>query len=214
MGGAPRGRRRVAVRSGRIRVGRPHPRPPGVLDLRCRRPAVDAELAIRVERRERLWSWHALKSTPRSRGCDRPYATIGAMSRPTHQGAHRQARPRRPRPRARRSSRAGCATRASRSSTPGLRQTPEMIATAALQEDVDVVGLSILSGAHMTLLPRVTQLLRDAGHGRRPRHGRRDHPRRRRPGPQGGRRRRGLRARARRSRRSPTTCARTRRPRD
>jgi methylmalonyl-CoA mutase C-terminal domain/subunit len=45
----------------------------------------------------------------------------------------------------------------------GLRQTPEMVATAALQEDVDVVGLSILSGAHMTLLPRITQLLRDAG---------------------------------------------------
>ena len=39
----------------------------------------------------------------------------------------------------------------------GLRQTPEMIATAALQEDVDVVGLSILSGAHMTLVPRVTR---------------------------------------------------------
>ena len=37
----------------------------------------------------------------------------------------------------------------------GLRQTPEMIAEAALQEDVDVVGLSILSGAHMTLVPRV-----------------------------------------------------------
>jgi methylmalonyl-CoA mutase C-terminal domain/subunit len=45
----------------------------------------------------------------------------------------------------------------------GLRQTPEMIATAALQEDVDVVGLSILSGAHMTLLPRITKLLRDEG---------------------------------------------------
>src|SRR5256885_13986243 len=45
----------------------------------------------------------------------------------------------------------------------GLRQTPEMIATAALQEDVDVVGLSILSGAHMTLLPRVTALLRKEG---------------------------------------------------
>jgi methylmalonyl-CoA mutase C-terminal domain/subunit len=42
----------------------------------------------------------------------------------------------------------------------GLRQTPEMIATAALQEDVDVVGLSILSGAHMTLLPRICELLR------------------------------------------------------
>jgi methylmalonyl-CoA mutase C-terminal domain/subunit len=45
----------------------------------------------------------------------------------------------------------------------GLRQTPEMIATAALQEDVDVVGLSILSGAHMTLVPRVTALLRARG---------------------------------------------------
>ncbi|HZF67995.1 MAG TPA: cobalamin B12-binding domain-containing protein [Gemmatirosa sp.] len=45
----------------------------------------------------------------------------------------------------------------------GLHQTPEMIATAAVQEDVDVVGLSILSGAHMTLFPRVLDLLRDAG---------------------------------------------------
>jgi len=47
----------------------------------------------------------------------------------------------------------------------GLRQTPEMIATAALQEDVDVVGLSILSGAHMTLLPRITRLLQERGLG-------------------------------------------------
>ena len=45
----------------------------------------------------------------------------------------------------------------------GLHQTPEMIANAAIQEDVDVVGLSILSGAHMTLFPRVQQLLREAG---------------------------------------------------
>ena len=45
----------------------------------------------------------------------------------------------------------------------GLHQTPEMIASAAVQEDVDVVGLSILSGAHMTLFPRVHQLLHDAG---------------------------------------------------
>jgi methylmalonyl-CoA mutase C-terminal domain/subunit len=45
----------------------------------------------------------------------------------------------------------------------GLHQTPEMIATAAVQEDVDVVGLSILSGAHMTLIPRVLDLLRDQG---------------------------------------------------
>jgi methylmalonyl-CoA mutase C-terminal domain/subunit len=42
----------------------------------------------------------------------------------------------------------------------GLRQTPEMIADAALQEDVDAVGLSILSGAHMALVPRVLELLR------------------------------------------------------
>lgn len=41
----------------------------------------------------------------------------------------------------------------------GLHQTPEMIASAAVQEDVDVVGLSILSGAHMTLFPRVRELL-------------------------------------------------------
>jgi len=45
----------------------------------------------------------------------------------------------------------------------GLRQTPEMIAEAALQEDVDVVGLSVLSGAHMALAPRVMELLRSNG---------------------------------------------------
>ena len=45
----------------------------------------------------------------------------------------------------------------------GLRQTPEMIATAALQEDVDAVGVSILSGAHNTLCPRIVQLLREKG---------------------------------------------------
>lgn len=45
----------------------------------------------------------------------------------------------------------------------GLHQTPEMIATAAIQEDVDVVGLSILSGAHMTLFPRVRELLTEGG---------------------------------------------------
>ena len=48
----------------------------------------------------------------------------------------------------------------------GLRQTPEMIAEAALQEDVDAVGLSILSGAHMALVPRVLQLLRENGQDR------------------------------------------------
>ena len=45
----------------------------------------------------------------------------------------------------------------------GLRQTPEMIAEAALQEDVDVVGLSILSGAHMALAPRIIDLLKANG---------------------------------------------------
>ena len=45
----------------------------------------------------------------------------------------------------------------------GLHQTPEMIATAAVQEDVDVVGLSILSGAHMTLFPRVRELMSQQG---------------------------------------------------
>jgi methylmalonyl-CoA mutase, C-terminal domain len=45
----------------------------------------------------------------------------------------------------------------------GLRQTPEMIAAAALQEDVDAVGLSILSGAHMTLVPRILDLLKANG---------------------------------------------------
>lgn len=45
----------------------------------------------------------------------------------------------------------------------GLHQTPEMIATAAVQEDADVVGLSILSGAHMTLFPRVSALLAEMG---------------------------------------------------
>jgi methylmalonyl-CoA mutase C-terminal domain/subunit len=45
----------------------------------------------------------------------------------------------------------------------GLRQTPEMVVNAALQEDVDVVGLSILSGAHMTLVPRITALMKERG---------------------------------------------------
>jgi methylmalonyl-CoA mutase C-terminal domain/subunit len=45
----------------------------------------------------------------------------------------------------------------------GLRQTPEMIAEAALQEDADAIGLSILSGAHMTLLPRIVELLQQNG---------------------------------------------------
>ena len=45
----------------------------------------------------------------------------------------------------------------------GLHQTPEMIANAAVQEDVDVIGLSILSGAHMTLFPRVLELMKEKG---------------------------------------------------
>ena len=45
----------------------------------------------------------------------------------------------------------------------GLHQTPEMVANAAVQEDVDVVALSILSGAHMTLFPRILELLRAEG---------------------------------------------------
>lgn len=45
----------------------------------------------------------------------------------------------------------------------GLHQTPEQIASAAIQEDVDAVGLSCLSGAHMTLFPRVVELLSDQG---------------------------------------------------
>jgi methylmalonyl-CoA mutase C-terminal domain/subunit len=47
----------------------------------------------------------------------------------------------------------------------GLRQTPEMIAEAALQEDVDAIGLSILSGAHMALVPKIFDLLRAQGQG-------------------------------------------------
>ncbi len=47
----------------------------------------------------------------------------------------------------------------------GLHQTPEMIAEAAVQEDVDVVGLSILSGAHMTMFPRILELLKEKGAG-------------------------------------------------
>lgn len=45
----------------------------------------------------------------------------------------------------------------------GLQQTPSMIVEAAIQEDVDAIGLSILSGAHMTLLPKITSLLREQG---------------------------------------------------
>jgi methylmalonyl-CoA mutase C-terminal domain/subunit len=50
----------------------------------------------------------------------------------------------------------------------GLRQTPEMIAEAALQEDVDAIGLSILSGAHMTLVPKVMELMQKQGQSKVP----------------------------------------------
>jgi methylmalonyl-CoA mutase C-terminal domain/subunit len=45
----------------------------------------------------------------------------------------------------------------------GLRQTPEMVVQAALQEDVDVIGISILSGAHMTVFPKIMQILKEKG---------------------------------------------------
>ena len=45
----------------------------------------------------------------------------------------------------------------------GLRQTPEMVVTAALQEDVDAIGISILSGAHMTVFPKVLQVMKEKG---------------------------------------------------
>lgn len=45
----------------------------------------------------------------------------------------------------------------------GLRQTPEMVVNTALQEDVDVIGISILSGAHMTVFPRILQLMKEKG---------------------------------------------------
>ncbi|MEZ4830694.1 MAG: cobalamin-dependent protein [Caldilineaceae bacterium] len=76
----------------------------------------------------------------------------------------------------------------------GIRQTPQMIAEAALQEDVDVVGMSILSGAHMTLCPKVVELLRP-GPGRRPRARGRHRPRRGRGQAQRRRHRRHLRTR-------------------
>ena len=45
----------------------------------------------------------------------------------------------------------------------GLRQTPEMIVEAAIQEDVDVIGISILSGAHMTIMPKILSLMKEKG---------------------------------------------------
>jgi methylmalonyl-CoA mutase, C-terminal domain len=77
----------------------------------------------------------------------------------------------------------------------GLHQTPEQIVQAVIQEDADALGLSLLSGAHLVLVPRVIDLLKSAGRedvlllvGR-------DHPRRRHRRARGGRRREGLHAR-------------------
>ena len=74
----------------------------------------------------------------------------------------------------------------------GLRQTPEMIVNAALQEDVQVIGLSILSGAHNAIVPRVLELLRANGHGRREGGGGRHHPGRGRRGAEAAGRGRGV----------------------
>ena len=70
----------------------------------------------------------------------------------------------------------------------GLHQTPEMIAAAAVQESVDAVGLSIMSGAHMTLFPAVIEALQGARRRRRPGVRRRHRPRRGRRGAEEGRR--------------------------
>ena len=67
----------------------------------------------------------------------------------------------------------------------GLRQTPEQIVAAALQEDADVIGLSILSGAHNSICPRLMELLREKGLDRRAGRARRHHPGRRFAGPEG-----------------------------
>ena len=74
--------------------------------------------------------------------------------------------------------RARCPTPATRWCTPGLHQTPEMIAAAAVQESVDAVGLSIMSGAHMTLFPAVIEALKTRGAGDVLDLRRRHHPRR------------------------------------
>ena len=58
----------------------------------------------------------------------------------------------------------------------GLRRTPEEIVSAAIQEDADLIGLSILSGAHPILFPRIISLLKRKRRGGHPRDRRRDHP--------------------------------------
>ena len=90
----------------------------------------------------------------------------------------------------------------------GLRQTPEQIVAAALQEDADVIGLSILSGAHNHICPRIMDAAEGKGTRRRARRRRRHHSRRRHPE---ARRNRGQASfcRARRCRRSSTSSGRT-----
>ena len=99
--------------------------------------------------------------------------------RPTDQGAHRQAGPRRPRPRREGARARACATRASRSSTRAFARHPRWSRRAALQEDVDVVGpLDPVGCAHDAAAADLRAAPR-GGPGRRPRDGRRHHPRRR-----------------------------------
>ena len=76
----------------------------------------------------------------------------------------------------------------------GLHQTPEMVITAAIEEDVHVVGLSILSGAHNALVPEIIEGVQEAGSHRRALHRRRHHSRRRHPRSQEGRGEHGLHA--------------------
>ena len=87
----------------------------------------------------------------------------------------------------------------------GLHQTPEQIVETVIQEDADAVGLSILSGAHMTLVPADRRAAQRAGDRRRAAHRRRHDPGRRHPRAQAPGRRGGLHARARRRRTSSTS---------
>ncbi len=92
----------------------------------------------------------------------------------------------------------------------GLHQTPEQIVETVIQEDADAVGLSILSGAHMTLVPRILELLREQGVDDVVDHRWRDDPGRGRRRTEGARRRRGVHTRSlARSRRSTSSVARS-----
>ena len=92
----------------------------------------------------------------------------------------------------------------------GLHQTPEQIVETAIQEDADAVGISILSGAHMTLVPRILDGLRDERRRGRARRRRRDDPGRGRGGAEGARASPRSSRPARRRARSSTSCARGR----